>query len=77
RRLINETIRRIINALIVDLIGTTRAGIAEVAPQCIDDVRAAPALVAFSAAMHEEARVLKRFLFDNLYRHYLVMRMSA
>ncbi|MCF1658442.1 hypothetical protein LXG17_00135, partial [Klebsiella pneumoniae] len=56
RRLINETIRRIINALIVDLIGTTRAGIAEVAPQCIDDVRAAPALVAFSAAMHEEAR---------------------
>ena len=28
RRLINETIRRIINALIVDLIGTTRSGIA-------------------------------------------------
>ncbi|RFC01311.1 deoxyguanosinetriphosphate triphosphohydrolase, partial [Klebsiella michiganensis] len=71
RRLINETIRRIINALIVDLIGTTRAGIAEFAPQCIDDVRAAPALVAFSEPMHEEARVLKRFLFDNLYRHYL------
>ncbi|CAJ0882070.1 deoxyguanosinetriphosphate triphosphohydrolase [Ralstonia flatus] len=77
RRLINETIRRIINALIVDLIGTTRAGIAEVAPQCIDDVRAAPALVAFSEPMREEARALKRFLFDNLYRHYLVMRMAA
>jgi dGTPase len=77
RRLINETIRRIINALIVDLIGTTRAGIADVAPQCIDDVRAAPALVAFSDPMREEARALKRFLFDNLYRHYLVMRMAA
>ena len=77
RRLINETIRRIINALIVDLIATTRAGIAEVAPQSIDDVRAAPALVAFSEPMREEARVLKRFLFDNLYRHYLVMRMAA
>ena len=77
RRLINETIRRIINALIVDLIATTRAGIAEVAPQNIDDVRAAPALVAFSEPMREEARVLKRFLFDNLYRHYLVMRMAA
>jgi len=77
RRLINETIRRIINALIVDLIGTTRAGIADVAPQCIDDVRAASALVAFSDPMREEARALKRFLFDNLYRHYLVMRMAA
>ncbi|MEE2977112.1 MAG: deoxyguanosinetriphosphate triphosphohydrolase [Pseudomonadota bacterium] len=77
RRLINETIRRIINALIVDLIGTTRASIAEAAPQSIEDVRAAPALVAFSEPMREEARVLKRFLFDNLYRHYLVMRMAA
>lgn len=27
--------------------------------------------------MRDEARVLKRFLFDNLYRHYLVMRMAA
>lgn len=27
--------------------------------------------------MREQARVLKRFLFDNLYRHYLVMRMAA
>ncbi|WP_296228827.1 deoxyguanosinetriphosphate triphosphohydrolase [Ralstonia sp. UBA689] len=77
RRLINETIRRIINALIVDLIATTRAGIAEVAPQSVDEVRAASALVAFSAPMREEARVLKRFLFDELYRHYLVMRMAA
>ncbi|HJV95838.1 MAG TPA: deoxyguanosinetriphosphate triphosphohydrolase [Albitalea sp.] len=77
RRLINETIRRIINALIVDLIATTRAGIAEVAPQSVDDVRAASALVAFSEPMREEARALKRFLFDNLYRHYLVMRMAA
>ena len=77
RRLINETIRRIINALIVDLIASTRTGIAGVAPQNIDDVRAAPALVAFSEPMREEARVLKRFLFDNLYRHYLVMRMAA
>jgi len=77
RRLINETIRRIINALIVDLISSTRAGVAEVAPQNIDDVRAAPALVAFSEPMREEARALKRFLFENLYRHYLVMRMAA
>jgi dGTPase len=77
RRLINETIRRIINALIVDLIATTRAAIAAAGPQSIDDVRAAPALVAFSEPMREQARVLKRFLFDNLYRHYLVMRMAA
>lgn len=77
RRMINETIRRIINALIVDLIASTRAAIVGAEPQSIDDVRAAPPLVAFSEPMRDEARVLKRFLFDNLYRHYLVMRMSA
>ncbi|MFC0129103.1 deoxyguanosinetriphosphate triphosphohydrolase [Ralstonia solanacearum] len=77
RRMINETIRRIINALIVDLIASTRAAIAGAALQGIDDVRAAPPLAAFSEPMRDEARMLKRFLFDNLYRHYLVMRMAA
>lgn len=77
RRLINETVRRMINTLIVDLIETTQQRIAEARPADIDAVRAAPPLVAFSDAMREEAQTLKRFLFRHLYRHYLVMRMSA
>ncbi|CAG9182777.1 deoxyguanosinetriphosphate triphosphohydrolase [Cupriavidus respiraculi] len=77
RRMINETVRRMINTLIVDLIDTTRGHIAEAEPRSIDAVRAARPLVAFSPAMREEATALKRFLFKHLYRHYLVMRMSA
>ena len=77
RRLVHETTRRIINALIVDLITTTRQRVADASPSSIDDVRGAGPLVAFSSEMREQAGQLKRFLFDNLYRHYLVMRMSA
>ncbi|MEM5278432.1 deoxyguanosinetriphosphate triphosphohydrolase [Cupriavidus taiwanensis] len=77
RRAINETVRRMINTLIVDLIETTSRNIADANPRNIDAVRAAGPLVGFSAPLHEEAAALKRFLFRHLYRHYLVMRMSA
>jgi dGTPase len=76
RRLIHETVRRIINTLIVDLIGQTRRNLTEHAPQSLDDVRAAPALVAHSERVAAQAAALKRFLYRNLYRHYRVMRMA-
>ncbi|MGY8527246.1 deoxyguanosinetriphosphate triphosphohydrolase [Paracidovorax citrulli] len=77
RRLINETVRRMINTLIVDLIETTSRNIAEAAPRHIDEVRESRPLIAFSEPIRQEATALKRFLFQHLYRHYLVMRMSA
>ena len=77
RRAISETIRRMINTLIIDLTATTRERIAAHAPASSDDVRAAPSLAGFSDAVRREADELKKFLFDNLYRHYQVMRMTA
>ncbi len=77
RRLIHETTRHMINALIVDLIEETRRRIAAAAPGSIDDVRSAPVLVAFSDLMRAEADELKRFLTEHLYRHYQVMRMTT
>ena len=77
RRAINETIRRMINALVVDLIETSRERIADAGPQTLEDVRNAPPLIAFSDAMAQQAKLLKRFLMDNLYRHYQVNRMSS
>jgi dGTPase len=77
RRAIHETIRRMINALIVDLIGASEARIREVAPNTMEDVRAAPALIAFSQDMRTEAANLKRFLRKNLYQHYRVNRMTS
>ena len=77
RRVITETVRRIINTMILDLVETTRANIEAHGVATIDDVRAAPPLAAFSSALLDEHRELKRFLHRNLYRHYRVARMSA
>lgn len=77
RRLIHETIRRMINAQVVDLVAETRSRIADAAPKSIADVRAGQVLVAYSDAMKVEQRALKQFLRDELYRHYQVLRMTA
>lgn len=78
RRAINETIRRMINALIVDLIETSRQRIQDARLKNIDDVRnASGPLIAFSDAMRAEATLLKQFLRDNLYQHYQVNRMTS
>jgi dGTPase len=77
RRAISETIRRMINTLITDLISTSQARILDVMPKTIDDVRAAPKLIAFSDAVHVQASELKHFLFQHLYRHYQVNRMTS
>ncbi|MBC7414776.1 MAG: deoxyguanosinetriphosphate triphosphohydrolase [Herminiimonas sp.] len=77
RRAINETIRRMINALIVDLITTSQMRIADARLQTVDDVRNAPPLIAFSDKVGAEAALLKRFLRQNMYQHYLVNRMTS
>nr|WP_314857868.1 deoxyguanosinetriphosphate triphosphohydrolase [uncultured Undibacterium sp.] len=76
RRAISETIRRMINMLISDLTQTALRRIREAAPKSIDDVRALPTMMAFSDATYQDAKSLKQFLYEHLYRHYLVNRMS-
>jgi dGTPase len=75
RRAIYETLRRLITALADDLIATSQQRIAAHGPQSLDDVRAAPPLIRFSDQMRKDATELKRFLHENLYRHYKVNRM--
>jgi dGTPase len=77
RRMINETVRRMINALIVDLTQTSSNAIADAGVGSVDEVRNAPPLIGFSDAMRAEAILLKRFLRENLYQHYQVNRMTA
>jgi dGTPase len=77
RRVVHETVRRMINTLVSDLIRRSEHNIAELRLNSLEDVHAAPALIAFSPETDEQQRALKRFLFANLYRHYRVMRMSA
>ena len=77
RRMIHETVRRMINTLVVDLTEESSRRIVAAAPASIDDVRQSGPLIAFSASLRAEADELKRFLHDNLYRHYRVMRMTT
>jgi len=77
RRVVHETVRRMINTLVSDLIQQSERNIAARNPATLEDVRNAPAMIAFSPEMHEKQRALKSFLHTHLYRHYLVMRMSA
>ena len=76
RRLIHETIRGMINTLVLDLIDTTAANIEALQAHSIADIRAAKPLAAFSETTHAEHLELKRFLSENLYRHYRVLRMT-
>jgi dGTPase len=77
RRLIHETVRRMINALVVDVCQQSQANIAKANPANIDEVRNSPMLIGFSPEMREQQTELKRFLRTNLYQHYRVNRMSA
>ncbi len=69
RRLVHETIRRMIDDLVVDLLAQTRERIAAAAPASVEAVRAGPPLVAFSPGMRARSAQLKRFLHAALYRH--------
>ena len=55
RRLVHETIRRMINVQAMDLVQETQRRIADAGVETLDDVRAAAPLVAFSEAMRQEA----------------------
>lgn len=77
RRLIHETVRRMINTLVSDLILETENNLQQYAPRDLAEVRKAPPIVAFSGEMIEQSRELKTFLRTHLYRHYRVMRMSV
>ena len=77
RRLVHETVRRMINTLVTDLIRQSESDISKHAPATLEDVRNAPALIAYSPEMNEQQRALKNFLRIHLYRHYRVLRMSA
>lgn len=69
RRVLYETIRRMLSAQVYDVIDTLRAALDAAAPCDADDVRHMPALVGFSPAMAGQSALLKQFLFRNLYRH--------
>jgi dGTPase len=74
RRVLFETIRRMLSAQVYDVIDATRDALQAHNIQTLQDVRRAPALVQFSATMRRDAQAVKTWLFRNLYRHPQVMQ---
>lgn len=71
-------IRRLVNLLIEDAVGTTLANIENMGITGPDDARKAQRLtVELGRRTEETFRDLKRFLFENLYRHFRVRRMAV
>jgi dGTPase len=64
----NETVKRILNRFVDDLITHTRARVAQANIHSLDEVRSHPArLAAFSPTVNAERQQSKDFLYENLY----------
>jgi dGTPase len=75
----HELVRRQITIMVEDVIAEAQRRLAEARPQSIADIHdQSQSLVAFSPTMRDEEKVLKRFLFKNLYFHNsVVLRRQA
>jgi dGTPase len=76
RRLLFETIRRMLSAQVHDVIDASQAALDAAAPQDADAARRLPGLLCFSHTMRAQSTELKRFLFRQLYRHPQVMAVT-
>jgi len=77
-RVIHELTRRMITAMVEDVIVTAAERIEALAPASADAVRAAGRLViGFSPAMAAADQAIKDFLFAGLYRHSRMVRVRA
>jgi dGTPase len=78
RRLVHETIRRMIHRVVTSVIETTRARLLAAAPADIDAVRThGGPLVALGEEIQGAHLDLKGFLRERVYRHYKVLRSTA
>ena len=74
-RVIQEAVRRLIGAMVDDLLAETRRRIEASRPESAAEVRAMDQpLVGFGAVMREHNAALKSFLMQRMYRHYRVNR---
>jgi len=74
-RLIHEAVRRVINAMVEDVLDETRRRLAAAAPTSVGDIRAlGQPVVAFSPHMAATDRTVKAFLYKRMYEHWKLNR---
>lgn len=77
-RMQHEVTRRLIGQMIRDVIETSKTNLQELRPASVDDIRnAGKMIIEFSEDMRNQDKSLKKFLMQNMYRHYKVNRMSS
>ena len=73
-RIIHETVRRVISAMVTDVVAQTKKNCADASVKSSDDVRAQKRpMVQFAPQMAENNRVLQAFLSTRMYRHERVL----
>ncbi len=77
-RLLHEAKRRTISLMVRDIVATSEARLQAAGVSNVEDVRAADsAMIAFSDSMYADLQTIRTFLFDRMYRHYKVNRMTT
>jgi dGTPase len=77
RRLLYESIRRMLSAQVYDVIAATRRELEAAMPHSADEARHMPALLRFGDAMGHQSQQLKSFLLHRLYRHPQVLQTTG
>ncbi len=76
-RIRHELSRAVINTLVHDALAESRARLKALAPQSVEDIRAAARpVIGFSEEMRQANIRLKQFLFTRMYRHWRVNRQT-
>lgn len=74
----HRIIRRLVGKEVTDLVQATHELLQARSVQSVEDIRSLPSnVVTYSEAMQAKNRELKDFLYQNLYRHWRVMRMAS
>ena len=77
-RLVHETVRRVISAMVADVLANTKKNIAKLHPKSETEVRAFnQPVVEFSSQMRENNRMLQQFLSQQMYRHARITDIMA
>ena len=77
-RMIHEAVRDLIGFMVADVLKETRARLERHKPQSADDIRRLDVPICdFSESFREKEAPLRKFLYENMYRHYKVNRMMG
>jgi len=77
-RMIHEAVRDMIGYMVADVLAETRKRLAQANPKSADDIRGLNhSICDFSEEFRTKEAPLRKFLFENMYRHYKVNRMMG